>query len=86
MPALKLGLGFMGHDGFVMGIDLGFQIPLGSTDVEFEVRTNGGGAMQRRTAGAMVDTQGDMQDGADAAISLIPFIPQLNLLRFGYLF
>ena len=28
IPQIKFGLGLMGHDGFVMGIDLAFGIPL----------------------------------------------------------
>jgi hypothetical protein len=86
LPAFKLGLGFMGRSGFIMGIDLGFLLPLGSTDVEFDVHTSGSGVGGPELDAMVESTKGDIQDGADAAISLIPFIPQLNLLRIGYLF
>jgi hypothetical protein len=82
IPSLKLGLGLMGHDGFVMGIDLGFQIPLGGTNVDFDAAT-GGGAADTAMVGKM---HKDIADAADAGIGLIPVIPQLNLLRIGYLF
>jgi len=82
IPSLKLGLGLMGHDGFVMGIDLGFQIPLGGTNVDFDAATGGGAADQAMVA----SLHKDMQDAAKAGIGLIPVIPQLNLLRIGYLF
>ena len=82
IPSFKLGLGVMGHDGFVMGIDLGFQIPLGGTDVDFDAATGGGVS----NAEMVAKMQGDIADAADAGIGLIPVIPQLNLLRIGYLF
>jgi hypothetical protein len=79
VPALKLGLGFMGRDGFVMGIDLGFNLPLGGTDVEF----SGSGLSDDPMVAQL---RSDIADAADKGIGLIPFIPQLNLLRIGYLF
>jgi hypothetical protein len=79
VPALKLGLGFMGRDGFVMGIDLGFNVPLGGTDVEFKGSDVGSDPM-------VAELRGDIEDAAEKGIGLIPFIPQLNLLRIGYLF
>lgn len=82
IPSFKLGLGLMGHDGFVMGIDLGFQIPLGGTDVDFDAATGGGIS----NAEMVAKMQADISDAADAGIGLIPVIPQLNLLRIGYLF
>lgn len=82
IPSFKLGLGLMGHDGFVMGIDLGFQIPLGGTDVDFDAATGAGVS----NAEMVAKMQSDIADAADAGIGLIPVIPQLNLLRIGYLF
>ena len=82
IPSLKLGLGVMGHDGFVMGIDLGFQIPLGGTDVDFDSASGAGIG----DAEMVANLQSDVSDAADAGIGLIPVIPQLNLLRIGYLF
>jgi hypothetical protein len=81
MPAIKIGLGFMGHDGFVMGIDLDANFPLAGTKVKF--KTSGAGA----TAGVdLSDQEKSINDAANLAVKLIPFIPQLNLLRIGYLF
>jgi hypothetical protein len=79
IPALKLGLGVMGRDGFVMGIDLGFNIPLGGTDVGFN------GADPDVYPAAM-EAQASIEDTAEKGVKLIPVIPQLNLLRIGYLF
>jgi hypothetical protein len=80
VPALKLGLGFMGQSGFVFGIDLGFNVPLGSTEVEFA------GNASNVSAETMADLRQQVKDAAETGINLAPFIPQLNLLRFGYLF
>lgn len=80
VPALKLGLGFMGRSGFVFGIDLGFNVPLGSTDVEFA------GIASSASPETMADLRQQIKDAAETGINLAPFIPQLNLLRFGYLF
>jgi hypothetical protein len=82
IPSLKLGLGLMGHDGFVMGIDLGFQIPLGGTNVDFDAATGGGSSDMAMVA----SMRKDIAKAADAGVGLIPVIPQLNLLRIGYLF
>jgi hypothetical protein len=78
VPALKLGLGFMGRDGFVMGIDFGFNFPIGSTNVDFS-------GMDGSDA-EVAELKARVQEQADKGIGLLPFIPQLNLLRIGYLF
>jgi len=82
IPSFKLGLGVMGRSGFVMGIDLGFQIPLGGTNVDFDAATGAGIG----NAEMVANLQADIADAADAGVGLIPVIPQLNLLRIGYLF
>jgi hypothetical protein len=82
IPSLKLGLGLMGGSGFVMGIDLGFQIPLGGTNVDFDAATGAGIG----NADMVANLQSDISDAADAGVGLVPVIPQLNLLRIGYLF
>jgi hypothetical protein len=79
IPALKLGLGVMGRDGFVMGIDLGFNIPLGGTDVGFS-------GADPDVYPAAAQAQNDIKDAANDAVSLMPVIPQFNVLRIGYLF
>lgn len=85
MPAFKLGLGFMGHDGFVMGIDLSANIPLGGTHVGFAPLS--GAAANIPEGQQMRDQlQQKINDAANKGVKLIPFIPQLNLVRIGYLF
>jgi hypothetical protein len=79
IPALKLGLGVMGRDGFVMGIDLGFNIPLGGTDVGFS-------GADPDVYPEAITAQNDIKDAAEKGINLIPVIPQFNVLRIGYLF
>jgi hypothetical protein len=85
MPAWKFGLGFMGHDGFVMGIDLALAVPLGGTNVNFQMPSSAAAADP--TAAAMIaDAHKKINDAANKGIKLLPFVPQLNLIRIGYLF
>ncbi|HEX2677745.1 MAG TPA: hypothetical protein VHM19_13930 [Polyangiales bacterium] len=80
LPQIKLGLGWMGHDGFVMGIDLALGIPLGSKGADIKI-SNGA------TTDPMVAKKvKDVNDASDAFVDLIPLTFQLNLLRIGYLF
>jgi hypothetical protein len=83
MPALKFGLGFMGHDGFVMGIDLALNVPLGGTNVNFQMPS---GAAIGPAADMVAKAHKDINDAANKGIKLLPFVPQLNLIRIGYLF
>lgn len=82
VPALKLGIGFMGHDGFVLGADIGFNFSLGNSDVEFGTPTGPGANYQ---SGSLA-LQQEVNDIADQAQSTFPVIPQVNLIRMGYLF
>jgi hypothetical protein len=82
MPSLKLGIGFMGHDGFVLGADIGFNVLLGNPNVEFGTPTGPGASYQTGTLGL----REDVNDIADRAVRTFPVIPQLNLIRMGYLF
>jgi hypothetical protein len=83
MPALKFGLGLMGHDGFVMGIDLALNVPLGSTNVNFQMPT---GVAAGPAADMVATAHKNINDTASKGIKALPFIPQLNLIRVGYLF
>jgi len=85
MPALKLGLGFMGGEGFVMGIDLGLNIPLGGNSVDFDPPTglDDGSA---ESAAQVAELRRQINDAADKIVKVIPVVPQLNLIRIGYLF
>ena len=78
VPTFKLGLGFMGHDGFVMGIDLALEIPLGGTSVDFESTASG--------AAGIAGAKKDINDAADLLVKALPLLFQLNLIRIGYLF
>ena len=85
IPQLMLGLGVLGGEGFVMGIDLAFGIPLGSADVTFDSRmpdANDDPAL----AAAYAQQKEDIEDFAETMLELLPATFQLNLIRIGYLF
>ena len=86
IPTILLSFGLMGHDGFVMGIDLALEFPLGGTDVDFSQPKAATGV-----AAAELDTQvatlrKNIKTGADTLVNALPFLFQLNLIRIGYLF
>lgn len=82
VPAFKLGVGFMGHDGFVMGIDLALGIPFGSSSVDYSTKTSADPTLaELQTAGKK-----DIKKAADFAVNALPFLLQVNLIRIGYLF
>lgn len=85
MPAWKFGLGFMGRSGFVMGIDLALAVPLGGTNVNFQMPTSAAAA-DPNAAAMIADAHKKIDDAANKGIKLLPFVPQLNLIRIGYLF
>ena len=73
--------------GATSGIDLGLNIPLGDSNVHFSGLNGGGAASQDPTVAAkMADLRKNINDAANKGVKLIPFVPQLNLLRIGYLF
>jgi hypothetical protein len=82
MPSLKLGIGLMGHDGFVLGADIGFNLLLGDPNVEFGKPTGPGASYQTGT----LALREDVNEIADRGVRTFPVIPQLNLIRMGYLF
>lgn len=89
IPTFKAGLGFMGHDGFVAGIDLGLMFPLAGTDVS--LRMTAMPASTTGTAQAQIDNtvsqlQSDARKGVHNVVRALPFLFQVNLLRIGYLF
>lgn len=88
IPMLKLGIGFIGSSGFVMGIDLGLGFPLGGTNVDFQVKSDAASEFQDEPTyqNTLADVRRSVNDAADAAVKVLPFIPQLNLFRIGYLF
>jgi hypothetical protein len=82
VPLLKLGLGFLGHSGLVIGVDVGVNLPLGSRDVALDVPSTSNGVAQ-----AEIDRrEAELQGSVDSVVGFLPVIPQVNLLRLGYLF
>lgn len=79
-PGLLLGLGLLGRDGFVFGIDFTALIPLASTHVA--PRIVQGDPNNPRA----MDARRTVTDTVNKAIDALPFVPQLDLLRLGYLF
>jgi hypothetical protein len=88
IPMFKLGLGFMGRSGLVIGIDLNFGIPIGGADLEFEVDSEVARQYEDEPSyqDALDEVRASIDDAADAAVQFMPFIPQLNLFRIGYMF
>jgi hypothetical protein len=82
VPVLKLGLGVMGRDGFVMGIDLALGIQLGGNTVEFDSGLPPG----VRQIEEVMKVENDIRKRADTFIRDLPFLAQVNLIRFGFLF
>jgi hypothetical protein len=85
IPQLMLGLGVLGGEGFVMGIDLALGIPLGSADVEFdsEMPDENDNPL---AAEAYADQKRDIEDFAEVVLEILPATFQLNLIRIGYIF
>jgi hypothetical protein len=69
----------MGGRGFIMGIDLALEIPLGSRDVDYHDDIQ-----------FADDEVGEARDKikrrAKAVVKALPILFQVNLLRIGYLF
>jgi len=72
----------MGENGFVLGADIGFNILLGHSKVRFD-KPSGPGASYPYGA---IGLQAEIDDMAENAMDTIPIIPQVNLIRMGYLF
>lgn len=80
IPVMGLGFGYIGRDGLVLGIDFSFLIELENPPLEVVI--NGGDvdpALQAILEQEANDTVQQVRD-------MLPFMFQLNLLRFGYLF
>jgi hypothetical protein len=85
-PAMMASIGFMGREGFVMGMDLAVMIPLGSSKVEV-------GEMQLHYADGLPvpqsmidDASEEVRSGLTKILNAMPLFAQVNLLRIGYLF
>ena len=78
VPVFKLGAGFMGREGFVMGIDLSLGLQLGGTRVSF--------SSDLPRIKEVTDVEDRIRNRADTWIRGLPFLLQVNILRFGLLF
>jgi hypothetical protein len=78
VPVFKLGAGFMGRDGFVMGIDISLGLQLGRTRVSF--------SSELPRVQQVIDVENRIRNRADTWIRGLPFLLQVNVLRFGFLF
>jgi hypothetical protein len=85
IPQFMLGLGVLGGEGFVMGIDLALGIPLGSAAVEFDSEMPDA-SDNPLAAEAYADQQRDIEDFAEVVLEILPATVQLNLIRIGYIF
>lgn len=83
LPLLKLGVGWFGDRGAVLGIDLAIEIPLGTR--ELTIRTTGNDGSEAFDDEVALLRE-EIQDQADNVLDLIPLVIQLNFLRLGYIF
>jgi len=78
VPVLKLGLGFMGRSGFILGTDLAFGVQLGGNTVEFST--------DLPRIPEVIAAEDKVRRRADAWVRAIPFLLQFNVIRVGFLF
>jgi hypothetical protein len=84
-PAATANIGFMGHDGFILGADIGLMFPLGSTSVS--VRDMSGKLAQSGVSQEQIDsTKRQAQDRVTQLMDALPVFLQVNLIRVGYMF
>jgi hypothetical protein len=85
-PAATANIGFMGHDGFVLGADLGLLFPLGTTRVSVQDMSGGKLAQDSASQTELKNTMRQTQDRVSQLLDLMPVFMQVNLIRVGYLF
>jgi hypothetical protein len=84
-PAVTANIGFMGHDGFILGADVGLLFPLGSTHVS--VRDMSGKLAKAGATPEQVDNaKQQAQDRVSTLLNAMPVFLQVNLIRVGYMF
>lgn len=83
-PAAMASIGFMGHDGFVLGADLGLLFPIGG----IHARVNDNAALsQSAVPQSDVDAaRAKVESNVNQVLDKLPLLFQVNLLRVGYLF
>ena len=85
-PAATANIGFMGHDGFVLGADLGLLFPLGTTRVSVQDLTGGKTGQDSASQAQLTNTMHQAQDRVSHLLDMMPVFFQVNLIRVGYLF
>ncbi|HEY2733638.1 MAG TPA: hypothetical protein VGI70_06615, partial [Polyangiales bacterium] len=84
-PAASANIGFMGHDGFVLGADIGLLFPLGTSHVS--VRDLGGAAAASGLTQQQIDSSREQaQSRVEKLLNAMPVFLQVNLVRLGYMF
>jgi hypothetical protein len=83
LPLLKLGIGWLGYAGAVIGIDLAIEIPLGSRKLDITTTGSDGSEVFDDEVAAL---RRNVQDQADHMLDILPLVIQLNFLRLGYMF
>jgi hypothetical protein len=74
------GLGWMGASGLVIGIDVSVLVPLNDSSVSIV------GITGAPSDGYFTEVRNRAEERANALAHDIPIVPQVNLLRVGYLF
>ena len=84
-PAATANIGFMGHDGFILGADIGLLFPLGTSHVA--VRDLGGSSATSGLSQQQIDSSRDQaQSRVEKLLNAMPVFLQVNLVRVGYMF
>lgn len=83
LPLLKLGVGWLGYAGAVIGIDLAIEIPLGSRKLDITTTGSDGSKVFDDELAAL---RRNVQVQADHMLDILPLVIQLNFLRVGYMF
>jgi hypothetical protein len=84
-PAAVASLGFMGHDGFVLGADLGLLFPL--SPMRLKLTDNAAALAQNGISQDDIDeARTKAQDRANKVLDAVPLLVQVNLIRLGYMF
>jgi hypothetical protein len=83
-PAAMASIGFMGHDGFVLGADLGLLFPLGS--MRAHVQQNDALAQSAVPQADIDAARAKVESRVNQVLGALPLLLQVNLLRVGYLF
>jgi hypothetical protein len=85
-PAATANIGFMGHDGFVLGADIGLLFPLGTSRVSVQDMSGAKFAPGSASETQLNSTMSQAQNRMTRLLDLMPVFMQVNLIRVGYLF